>query len=106
MLLIISDGDKEKERYEVDEVNLEKDADNKGLILNFKVQHGSTVKYHIHEDTRENDINRIYNYLVDCKEKSEQSGKPFLVDEYLVRHYIFVSVEGDEVRTQFTAQRI
>lgn len=72
------------------------------LILEIAIPHAS-LKYKIHSDEREPDINKIESFIVSQFNSAIKNNTSVCLEEYLIRSYIFIGT--DENRKQFTAHK-
>lgn len=75
-----------------------------GLLLEISTPNFS-LKYLLHPDRRENNINKMETYITSLFDDALQNNKTVYLEEYLVRNYIFIG-DGKELRKQFTGNKI
>ena len=75
-----------------------------GLLLEIFTPN-TDLKYLIHSDMRERNINIIETYITTLFDDVLQNNKTVYLEEYLVRSYIYIG-DGKELRRQFTAKKM
>ncbi|MBD5467423.1 MAG: hypothetical protein HDR21_04625 [Lachnospiraceae bacterium] len=88
----------------------EDEGEGEGVVLEVNYGFGIVVKYLIHPDRREPDINTIKSSISDIFNKILPNPNPNLIayiEEHLNSKFIYIGGEKDEeTRKKFTAQKI
>lgn len=101
-LRIENDKNKSSE-FKVKNAELTVNEDNSGLLLKFTTESKQEITYDIRTDDREKTVNSIKEFIEKTVNRAKQ-GEVFALDEYLIRNYIYISIEND-LRRQFTAHK-